>query len=178
MFSSGPYNIKMPSKTIGTKLDIKYAERLAIRVIVKNEKDEIIIIHAKNGNYYKLPGGGIETDEDHDVAGQREAMEETGCKVNLEGDCMAEVEEWRNDLHQVSYCYLAHLVEDSGAPELTEEEMADELQHEWVPVDLALEKMKTIQPTSKLGSYIKERDLFFIEIFLEGQRKDKSLPNS
>jgi 8-oxo-dGTP pyrophosphatase MutT (NUDIX family) len=165
---------KMPSKTIGTKLDITYNERLAVRVIVMNEKDEIIIIHAKNGNYYKLPGGGIEADEDHGVAGQREAMEETGCKVDLQSNCMAEVEEWRHDLHQMSYCYLAHLVQDAATPELTEEELADELQHEWVSVDLALEKMRTVQPTSKLGTYIKERDIFFVETFLREQKNPKS----
>jgi 8-oxo-dGTP pyrophosphatase MutT (NUDIX family) len=158
---------KIPSKVLGTKSDITYTERLAVRIVTKNDKDEIIILHVKKGNYYKLPGGGIEADEDHRIAAQREAMEETGCKVSLEGECMAKVEEWRNDLHQLSYCYRAHLVEDTGAPDLTEEEVVDGLQHEWVSIKIALDKMKAIEPTSELGRYIKERDIFFVETFIE-----------
>jgi 8-oxo-dGTP diphosphatase len=150
-------------KTIGVKKDIAYVNRLAVRIIVKNERDEIIIIFAEKGNYYKLPGGGIKADEDHRFAGEREAMEETGCKVAIDGDCMAMTEEWRNDLHQISYCYRAHLVEDTGIPELTEDEVVDGLKHEWTSVEAAIEKMKGCQPTSELGEYIKERDLYFVK---------------
>jgi len=32
-----------------------------------------------------------------------------------------DVEEWRNDLHQHSHCYVAKLQEDTGRPELTEQ---------------------------------------------------------
>jgi 8-oxo-dGTP pyrophosphatase MutT (NUDIX family) len=38
------------------------------------------------GNYYQLPGGGIEDDEELCVAGVREVMEESGCRVEIEGD--------------------------------------------------------------------------------------------
>jgi 8-oxo-dGTP diphosphatase len=156
-----------PSKTIGLqKNNVKYVERRAVRAITKNEKDEIIIIYAKKDNYYKLPGGGIEGDEDHKIAVLREAMEETGCEVRVTGDCIAEVEEWRNDLHQVSYCYESSLVRDTGVPELTEDEVEDGLQHEWASIRVALEKMRAAQPTSELGRYIKERDIFFVECFL------------
>jgi 8-oxo-dGTP diphosphatase len=159
---------KKLSKTIGLqKDDINYVERRAVRVIIKNDKAEIAIIYAKKDNYYKLPGGGIEADEDHGIAAKREALEETGCEI-ISNDYIAEVEEWRHDLHQISYCYRATSVKDTGAPELTEEEIVDGLQHEWVPVSSALEKMKASQPTSELGRYIKERDIFFVETFLQG----------
>jgi 8-oxo-dGTP diphosphatase len=157
---------KRPSKTIGVqKKDLNYVERLAVRAITKNDKDEIIIIYAKRDNYYKLPGGGIESDEDHKLAVEREAMEETGCSVHVKGDCIAQVEEWRNDLHQFSYCYEASLVKDTGVLELTEDEVGDGLQHEWASISVALEKMKGVQPTSELGRFIKERDVFFVEAF-------------
>jgi 8-oxo-dGTP diphosphatase len=92
-------------------------------------------------------------------------MEETGCKVRLDGKCIATVKEWRNDLHQVSYCYIAQLVKDTGAPALTDEEKAEGLRHEWVCVEAALGNMKEIQPTFELGRFIKERDIFFLEEF-------------
>jgi len=152
-------------KVIGTKNDIPYQERQAVRLVISKEKSKIIIIHAQKENYYKLPGGGIETDEDHRVAGEREAMEETGCKVDIDARCMATTEEWRNDLHQISYCYRAKMMEDTGVPELTEEEVADGLRHEWVEVEEAMRKMKECKPTSELGRFIKERDMYFVETY-------------
>ncbi|EON69303.1 hypothetical protein W97_08463 [Coniosporium apollinis CBS 100218] len=161
------------SKVFGTKKDVAYTERLAVRIIMKNDMTEIVIILVKNGNYYKLPGGGIEAGEDHRIAGEREAMEETGCKVMMDEACMATTEEWRNDLHQnsfdnlhqISYCYRAHLVKDTGVTQLTKDEIADGLQHKWISVKSAIEKMKTCEPTTELGGYIKERDLYFVEMY-------------
>jgi 8-oxo-dGTP pyrophosphatase MutT (NUDIX family) len=162
---------KIPSKVLGTKLpDITYRERLAVRLIIKNDENEIAIIYAKNGDYYKLPGGGIEGDENHSDAAQREAMEETGCRVTVEDTCFAEVEEWRDGLHQFSYCYRSHLVEDTGASDLTASEIDDGLQHEWVPIDAALDKMKNAFPTSNFGNSVKERDIFFVETYIKSTK--------
>ena len=155
-------------KIIGVKAEgIQYVDRHAVRIITKSDKDEIVIIYAKKGNYYKLPGGGVEKGEDHRLAGEREAMEETGCKVTLDQDCFAVTEEWRNDLHQTSYCYAARLVEDTGAIELTEDELVDGLQHEWISIRAAIEKMKASQPTSELGRFIRERDIYFVETYAD-----------
>ncbi|KAK6330806.1 hypothetical protein TWF718_003005 [Orbilia javanica] len=158
----------VPSRTIGIKADdIEYQDRLAVRVIVQREEsDKIIIIHVKKGNYYKLPGGGVEGDEDYQLAATREVLEETGCKASIETECIGAVEEWRNDLHQISYCYVGSVTDDSGRPELTEDEVLDGLVHEWAPVHEALHKMKGIKPTSELGLYIQKRDTFLLETFL------------
>ncbi|KAF2669862.1 hypothetical protein BT63DRAFT_423842 [Microthyrium microscopicum] len=158
-----------PSKIIGSKQEnTNYTERAAVRVITQNSAKQIIIIHAAKENYYKLPGGGVELeDTDHAIAAQREAMEETGCEVTPEREYFASVEEWRNDLHQFSYCYRATLVKDTGNVELTEDEVEDGLKHEWVSVESALEKMKGAEPTSLLGRFIKERDIFFVQEFLK-----------
>ncbi len=40
--------------------------------------------------------------------------------------------------------------------------MADGLSHEWVSVNKALESMSAAEPTSELGRYIKERDIFLL----------------
>lgn len=94
--------------------------------MVLNTCGEIAVIYAEKGNYYKLPGGRIEKDEDHHNAAQREVEEETGAAVSLCGSsCIATVEEFRNDLHQISYCYIANVLDISGNPSLTEEERID-----------------------------------------------------
>ena len=84
-----------PSKTIGTrKSDVAYVNRHAVRVIAFNGAGEVAIIHAERDNYFKLPGGGIDPDEDHEVAVQREMQEETGYVIKLrDSGCIATTEE-------------------------------------------------------------------------------------
>ena len=84
----------------------------------------------------------------------------------IDTECIATLEERRNDLHQISYCYKGTLVEDTGKIYLTEDELADELgKHGWVNVETALEKMRACRPTSELGKFNRERDLFFVETY-------------
>ncbi|KAI1823746.1 NUDIX hydrolase domain-like protein [Xylaria intraflava] len=157
---------KTPSlKVIGTRQpDVSYIDRYAVRVITVNATEQVALIYAKKGNYYKLPGGGIEMDEDHGEAAAREVLEETGAVVSLRSadGCVARTEEFRNDLHQISYAYVADVVDAAGKPELTEEEQADGLTHEWVPAREALDRMSSVDPTSDLGRFIKERDVYLL----------------
>jgi 8-oxo-dGTP diphosphatase len=155
------------NKTLGSRNEsVAYVERKAVRLLISNDQNQIILIHVKKGRYYKLPGGGIEHDEDHALAGEREALEETGCKVAA-GEYLDATEEWRNDLHQISYCYIAKLVEDTGVLGLTDLEIGEGLKHQWVDVKEGLELMKGCIPTSELGQFIKERDIYFVEKYLK-----------
>lgn len=160
-------------RTIGTRAtNVKYIDRHAVRLIIKNSAtQEIAIVFVRKGSYYKLPGGGVEAGEDHRVTAVREAEEETGCRVIIvgNGDCFATTEEWRNDLHQMSYGYAAAMVKDTGIVALTEDEVADGLQPEWLSLSAALEKVAACQPTSELGQFIKERDLFLMRTFADCQ---------
>lgn len=156
------------TKIIGVKEDREYTVRHAVRIIVMNISGEIAILYAKKDDYYKLPGGGIEEGENHQAAGTREAMEEIGCRIKMSKRCLAMTEEWRLGklhLHQISHCYIAHVLEDTGNTALTEEEIEDGLEHRWVHVDAAINLMKEAKPTSVFGMSVKERDLFFVEKF-------------
>ena len=80
---------------------MQYVDCPAVRTIIFNTKNEIILLYASKDSYYKIPGGGIEADEDLRLAGEREAMERTGCRVEMDTECMAISGEWRNDLYQI-----------------------------------------------------------------------------
>ena len=131
---------------------------------LSNSAGEVALIYAKRDNYYKLPGGGIDPGEDHAVAAQREMQEETGGLIKLRTQqCIAETEEYRNDLHQTSYCYVADLVDGTGKPNLTEDEIQDGLIHQWKSVNEAKDLLAAVEPKSELGRYIKERDSYLLE---------------
>ncbi|KFY90848.1 hypothetical protein V500_04918 [Pseudogymnoascus sp. VKM F-4518 (FW-2643)] len=117
-------------KVIGTKQpNVSYIDRFAVRVIAFNAVGKMAIVYAKRDNYYKLPGGGIDPNEQHEMAAMREMQEETGglIKIRKNLGCVATTEEYRNDLHQMSFCYVADVVDDSGSPNLTEDEVSDGL---------------------------------------------------
>ncbi|KAJ5109283.1 hypothetical protein N7456_005958 [Penicillium angulare] len=130
---------------------VAYTERHAVRaVLYDSTSQQVALIHIAKDNYYNLPGGGIETDEDHSVAIKREVLEETGCQVSVDNTAFfAQSEEWRNDLHQISFCYSARLVEDTGRPELTDLESSEGLSHSSVPGYPDASAPSSIQPKSK-----------------------------
>lgn len=84
------------------------------------------IIHIKKGNYCKLPGGGVEADDPHEiVAAQSEPREETGCKVRVATNIVAKTLEYRGKLKQVSHAYICQISKDTGKPKLTELEATE-----------------------------------------------------
>lgn len=153
-------------KIIGTKrLEVSYKERSASRVIAFNAAGKVAIIYAKRERYYKLPGGGIHPGELYEAAAIREMQEETGALIKIRSNlgCVATAEEYRNDLHQMSYCYVADVVDDSGSPSLTKHEISVGLGHLWLSVEEAKSKMTEAEPRSELALYIKERDIYLLE---------------
>ena len=64
-------------------------------------------------------------------------------------------EEYRNDLHQLSFCYRANLTEDTGNIELTVDEVQDGLTHEWVDLEKPLQSME-----KKVAAYQRVREVY------------------
>ncbi|KAM0464080.1 hypothetical protein ACHAO4_000807 [Trichoderma viride] len=152
-------------KVIGTRQPDKiYTDRKSTRVVALRSPGEVAIIHVKVGNYYKLPGGGIEANESHSDAALREVKEETGAVVALRGDSFATTEEFRFHLHQISYCYLADVLDDTAEPCLTEEELADGFTYQWMDIYRAMEIMAAAAPTTEFGCFVKERDTFVLAV--------------
>ena len=53
----------------------------AARTVIVDENNQIALINVRDGEYYKIPGGGIEEGESEEMAAKREALEESGCAV-------------------------------------------------------------------------------------------------
>lgn len=142
-----------------------YNLREAARAIVVDSKNNVALLYVASGNYYKLPGGGIEGDEDASEALHRELREEIGCEAEIiEG--LGTIQEYRYywNMNQISYCYLARTVGKKGEPDFTDEERAEGFKVVWAEdIDAAIRLLessaKTADPKALGVTFMRLRDV-------------------
>lgn len=132
---------KITDKDIGMDI-VDYENpqiRRAARGIVLNENGEIALLHKKNKNEYKLPGGGMEGDETKEVAFQREILEETGCQVEII-EYMGYTEEIKSHIGfvQTSYVFISKVISNTHKLNLTQKEIEEGGELVWVMPEVAL----------------------------------------
>ncbi|MFF2888237.1 NUDIX hydrolase [Paenibacillus sp. NPDC057967] len=134
--------------------------RRAVRGIIFNTRYEVALLHKKDGNYYKLPGGGIEASETMKMAMQREAKEGLGAEVELTDD-IGLVIEYRDEreLLQFSYGYVGQIRTNESDPSV--EEAGASLS--WRSLKDAIQLMEKHEPATYEGRFIHERDLCFLK---------------
>lgn len=140
--------------------DQAYHVRKAARAVVINDRDEIALLFVANGNYHKLPGGGIENNETIYDALKREVEEEVGTMIE-DIEELGMTLEYRGEVGhlQISYGYKAKATGELKDPSYTEAEINDGFVLRWVPMHIALEILKQDQPTNYIGKFIQNRDL-------------------
>ena len=153
----------------------------AARVVLFDDNDKTAIIDVRNGEYYKIPGGGIEEAETLEQAAKREALEEAGCEVEL-FQKIGEHEFIDPDLKYYmihhSVCYLAKKIGESSNPRFDEWEKSNNFKLRWVTYEEAVKLFKSSGTSDLFGKEINKRDLDFLkkgrEIFLNKDNNKKS----
>ena len=114
--------------------------RLAARGIVVREDGKIAVFYKSNKKEYKLPGGGLEGEEEPEEAFKRETLEETGCEVKII-ECLGITEEYKslNNFKQISYVFVGKVLNDEKQLNLTEKEMDEGAKLLWETPEKALE---------------------------------------
>ena len=128
--------------------------RISARGIVFNDDNKIAILNKRNKNEYKLVGGGIEGDEDPKSAFEREVLEEAGCKIQIDYFIGTIKEErTRYNFVQVSYIYVAHVIENTEHLNLTDKEIAEGSQLLWLSLEEAIQSIKKCENSIKTSEY-------------------------
>lgn len=142
-------------------------ERTAARGVLFDECNLIPLLYVSKYNYHKLPGGGLETNENPEQALRREALEEIGCQINLQKP-LGQIIEYRGlwDMKQISEAYLGTITA-KGSPQLTPKENDEGFVTVWLTLEQALETLSNDQPQNYEGLFIQQRDLIFLK---EAQR--------
>ncbi|HEY2493159.1 MAG TPA: NUDIX domain-containing protein [Paenibacillus sp.] len=141
-----------------------YTVRKASRAVVTNSSKEMALIYVSRDKYHKLPGGGLEKDEDYMTALTRELIEEAGVEVRIL-DEVGMIIEYRNEhrLLQISYCYLGEVADKWVEPSYTQEERNQGYILKWVHIEEAISLLENDHPKNYVGKFIKERDLTFVK---------------
>ncbi|MFA6466959.1 MAG: NUDIX domain-containing protein [Patescibacteria group bacterium] len=141
--------------------------REAARTIILDEKQEkIAVLEVKNGDYHKIPGGGIENGESAEMAAIREALEEGACDVRLIemiGEAKFTDPNDPNLFHH-SVCFLAQKIKDHQTSYFTEEELANKFRLLWLSFEEAISLFEKVRSTVPFEIKMNNRDLNFIKI--------------
>lgn len=150
--------------------------RKAARGIVLDNEGNMAVFYKKNKNMYKLPGGGLEKNENFEEAFIREVREEVGCEVQVI-DCLGYIEEYKTKSNyiQTSYVFIAKIVNKLENLELTKMEQDEGGERIWLTPKQTLKKMKENYNNLKDSEYtnlystkiVAKRDIKILEVYLK-----------
>jgi 8-oxo-dGTP diphosphatase len=141
-----------------------YTRREAVRAILF-DGSKVALVNVTKNRYYKLPGGGIERDENKEVALAREVAEEIGCQITIRAE-LGQITEHRDadQFTQVSYAYLATASGGTGARAFTDEEVTRGSEVFWAStLDEAIRLVEAAKPSDEVGLIIQKRDLVLLK---------------
>ena len=128
----------------------------------------------------KLFGGGVDEGETYEEAMKREALEESGCKIEILY-LLGYIEEHRTKKNfiQTNYIYVAKVIKDTKQLYLSEKEKNEGAELHWYTPKEILEKMKNnydkLVPSSYSDIYstkiVAKREIVAVEQFLEKNEK-------
>lgn len=128
--------------------------RLAARGLVIKDDGKIAIFNKSLKNEYKLPGGGMENDENPEEAFKREVLEETGCIVEIV-KFLGTTEEYKcqENFKQISNVFIGKVVEDTKQFNFTQKEKDEGARLMWVSPEEGLKLITECYEQLEASSY-------------------------
>ena len=131
--------------------------REACRAVIFDEKNMIPLVFASKEKYHKLPGGGIDPDEDKITALQRELLEESWCEAEITKEIGITIES-NSTRKQTSYCYIGRVIKKSK-PNFTDGEKEKWYELQRVTIDEAITLIQSEKREHETAKRIQQRDL-------------------
>ena len=127
-----------------------FSRRHAARAIVTDSDGKVALLYVGKHNFHKLPGGGVEANEDAQQALARELGAITEYR-----------DEW--DQKQTSECFIATQTGDMQLPSFTEKELSEGFRIVWADnLAHAISLLENDSPKNYGGLFIRARDLTFL----------------
>lgn len=144
--------------------------RHAARGIVLRD-DKILLLFTKRYNDFSLPGGGIDQDEDIQVALKRELEEETGARDIQVQAHYGFIEEYRpywkpeyDLMHMTSHFFVCDIAPELAEVRMESHEIANGMKPVWISVDEAMNHNRQVMSRQEktMGQSI-QRETFMLE---------------
>ena len=132
----------MTNPTFGKKNEnVNYKTRYGVYAVIPNQDaSKIILVQAPNGAWF-LPGGEIETGENHMNALKRELIEELGFTAEI-GYYYGQADEYFYSSHRDTYYYNPASIYEITAFKSIGAPLEDFNNLSWFPIEEAKEKLK------------------------------------
>jgi ADP-ribose pyrophosphatase YjhB (NUDIX family) len=136
----------------------------AARAVIIDQSNNTAILSVKNGEYFKIPGGTLDDQEDIKDGLKREILEEAGCDIEVL-DKIGEHEFYVSEKDKTyrSTCFLAKLKGNRGEPQFDDWEKSRDFMLLWINIDKAIKVFENIHPTDPYEKIIHHRDLNFLK---------------
>lgn len=165
---------KLTDKDIGIpEKDVKeYKTRIAARGIIINDEWKIAIQFKSNTKEYKLIGGGLKNNEEPSIGFKREVLEETGCNVEIITE-LGVTEEYisNKSAKQISYVFVAKVIENTNLLHLTEKEKSEGAELIWLTATEALQLMEKSFNDLTSSTYSQDYDTYRMKFISLRDRK-------
>lgn len=141
-----------------------FDHRRAARAIVFGSTGAVALLYVRKYGYHKLPGGGVEGDEDIAQALERELVEEIGCKADVTRE-LGQIIEYRDlwNQKQTSECFVAQQNGPAGQPQFTAKEQSEGFRVVWAAdLNYAISLLENEDPQHYGAQFIHARDLCFL----------------
>jgi 8-oxo-dGTP pyrophosphatase MutT (NUDIX family) len=138
--------------------------RIAVDTVLFDGEGNIALCHWGKSDFYSIPGGGVDPDEDLTTAAIRETLEETGCRAEITCEIgivfenLAEI-----DFTQERYCFMACIIGEKGEPQLTDFEVFLESTISWHPLKKALQLIMDNTPKDHGLKFIQRRNIITLQ---------------
>lgn len=129
-----------PNKEIASVSD--WSPRKTVKIIIQNKEDKIAMVTNPIHNFFLLPGGGIDGDEDVFTSADRESREEALCSI-INPVEFGVTEEWRarDKKHYETFGVFAHEGVADTTDTRTEDEKKNNLTVAWFSSEEAGKKL-------------------------------------
>ncbi|MEX1197442.1 MAG: NUDIX domain-containing protein [Pseudohongiellaceae bacterium] len=144
--------------------------RHAARGIVLRE-DRILLLFTERYNDFSLPGGGVDRDEDIQVALMRELEEETGARDVQVQEHWGYIEEYRPHwkpeydlMHMTSHFFVCEVAPELETVRMESYEIANGMKPVWISVEEAMNHNRQVMSRQEqsMGQSI-QRETFVLE---------------
>lgn len=146
--------------------------RLTARAILKNEDNLYAVMYSGEFDFYSLPGGGFEENEDVLTALKREIKEETGCACDyVEELGYIEENRFHCDYTQISYYFVVTTKEKELNPDFTKEELRRKTSVSWHTLDEAVKLISSPVYEKTQRKFLQARDVAALNEYLKLQKQ-------